>query len=114
MVSQADLISKGYHSLVPGVISLFRDGMGPFNKTYVNIISKKRAINFISAKWGDCSRATRQHPLEPPRQAPTPVPHVEGVSDDIRQVITEILKDKFIIVAASGNTEQGRQGSRKK
>ena len=23
--------SKGYHSLVPGVISIFIDGMGPFN-----------------------------------------------------------------------------------
>ena len=22
--------SKGYHSLVPGLISIFRDGMGPF------------------------------------------------------------------------------------
>ena len=32
MVSQAELlISKGYHSLVPGLISIFfRDGMGPF------------------------------------------------------------------------------------
>ena len=30
MVSQAELI-KGYHSLVPGLISIFRDGMGPFN-----------------------------------------------------------------------------------
>ena len=28
MVSKAELISKGYHSLVPGLI--FRDGMGPF------------------------------------------------------------------------------------
>ena len=24
--------SKGYHSLVPGLISIFGDGMGPFNK----------------------------------------------------------------------------------
>ena len=31
MVSQAELISKGYHSLVLGLISIFRDGMGPFN-----------------------------------------------------------------------------------
>ena len=31
MVSQAELISKCYHSLVPGLISIFRDGMGPFN-----------------------------------------------------------------------------------
>ena len=23
--------SKGYHSFVPGLISIFRDGMGPFN-----------------------------------------------------------------------------------
>ena len=31
MVSQVELISKGYHSLVPGVISIFFiDGMGPF------------------------------------------------------------------------------------
>ena len=31
MVSQAELISKRYHSLVSGLISIFlRDGMGPF------------------------------------------------------------------------------------
>ena len=33
MVSQAELISRDYHSLVPGLISIFfRDGMGPFKK----------------------------------------------------------------------------------
>ena len=31
MVSQAELISKDYHSLVPGLVSIFIDGMGPFN-----------------------------------------------------------------------------------
>ena len=31
MVLQAELISKGYHYLVPGLISIFRDGIGPFN-----------------------------------------------------------------------------------
>ena len=25
--------SKGYHPLVPGLISIFRDGMGPFKDT---------------------------------------------------------------------------------
>ena len=31
MVSQVKLISKSYHSLVPGLISIFfEDGMGPF------------------------------------------------------------------------------------
>ena len=37
MVSQVELISKSYHSLVPGLTSVFldfRDGMGPFN-TYL-------------------------------------------------------------------------------
>ena len=34
MVLQAELISKGYHSLVPGLISMFRDHMGPLNKGY--------------------------------------------------------------------------------
>ena len=29
--SQAELISKGYHSLVPGLISFIRDGMGLLN-----------------------------------------------------------------------------------
>ena len=33
MVSQSKLISKGYHSLVPGLITVFRDGMGPFKHT---------------------------------------------------------------------------------
>ena len=31
MVSQAELISKGYHSLVSGLISILRDGMGPLS-----------------------------------------------------------------------------------
>ena len=35
MVSQAELISKGYHSLVPDFISIFRDGMGPFNSVMI-------------------------------------------------------------------------------
>ena len=30
MVSQGRINSKGYHSLVPGLISIFLDGMGPF------------------------------------------------------------------------------------
>ena len=30
MISQAELISKGYHSLVHGIISFFRDSIGPF------------------------------------------------------------------------------------
>ena len=30
------LISKGYHSLIPGLISIYIDGMGPFkSKAYV-------------------------------------------------------------------------------
>ena len=35
--SQAELISKGYHSLVPGLISVFfREDMGPFNNYEFN------------------------------------------------------------------------------
>ena len=34
MVSQAELISKGYHSLARGFISFFIDGNGPFNTTH--------------------------------------------------------------------------------
>ena len=30
MVLQAELISKSNHSLIPGLISIFREGMGPF------------------------------------------------------------------------------------
>ena len=29
--------SKGYHSLVPGLISIFRDSMGPFNMSTITI-----------------------------------------------------------------------------
>ena len=36
MVSQAELVSERYHSLVPGVISFFREAMGPF----IFIVSK--------------------------------------------------------------------------
>ena len=32
MDSQVELISKGYHCFVPGLISIFRDGMGPFKE----------------------------------------------------------------------------------
>ena len=31
MVSQAELISRSNHSLVPGIVSIFKEGMGPFN-----------------------------------------------------------------------------------
>ena len=35
MVSQTELISKGCHSFVPGLISIFRDGMGPFKMPFL-------------------------------------------------------------------------------
>ena len=36
--------SKGYHSLVPGLISFFRDGMGPFksNNPYLKLVGSTR------------------------------------------------------------------------
>ena len=38
MASQAELInSKGYHSLVSGLISIFRYGMGPFKMLYIHV-----------------------------------------------------------------------------
>ena len=39
MVSQEELTSKGYHSLVPGRISIFIDGMGSFNDWFLCIVS---------------------------------------------------------------------------
>ena len=51
MVSQAELIlrvirhkskPKGYHHLVPGLISFFKDSMGPFNLWF----------SFLAYVWG--------------------------------------------------------------
>ena len=37
MVSQAELISKGYHSLFPGLISILDNSMGPFKYYYYTL-----------------------------------------------------------------------------
>ena len=43
MVSQAELIFKGYHSLVPGLILIFIDGMGPF-KYIIRIVKNGHKV----------------------------------------------------------------------
>ena len=43
MVSQAELISKCYHSLVPSLILIFIDSIGPFKKDQ-HVLFKGRSI----------------------------------------------------------------------
>ena len=41
------IIFKGYHSLVPGLISIFTDGMGPFKSEFVlNLVGCISGLTF--------------------------------------------------------------------
>ena len=47
MVSQIALISKGYFSLVPGLVSFFIDGMSPFKKVLLSYSVTKCTVKGI-------------------------------------------------------------------
>ena len=46
MFSQAELISKGYHSWVPGLVEMFRDSVGPFILLASSRFAYLRLVNF--------------------------------------------------------------------